>query len=469
MAQVAWISLRNQRGFSRDPVKLHLNTGSLRGPARTRPATWETNEFKRPALWLKVKSPVDPGGFQTNQERKQMITLSVFRNLTSIALTACCAIGVATAGAETYILTDLGVLPGESISTSAAVNRQGHVAGTSGESAFRYDSATDPSMENVGAPGDTKGGNTSRGFGINNSGAVVGDSTFGTSEISHAAIFENGSMRDLAPFGDSESFSRANGINAYGQAVGSFSGKFDSEFSRAFITDTLSQEKHPTLTDLGTLGGMYAQAWAINDFGFVTGNSEISGFHTVISSGLTHAFIWSADTQMIDLGTLAGDYSYGTGINEKNHVVGYSTISRSDDRVHAFLHDGETMLDLGSLGGASMASDYSFALGVNAADQMVGYSYVPSDEMGVLFDPPVGAPQQVAFIYSKGVMVDLNTLIGSAAKRYRLYSATAINDKGQIAAIALDQSCDSFHAVLLTPSLDIGSTKPTTTAGRLKR
>jgi len=349
-----------------------------------------------------VKSPVEAGGFQTNQERKQMITLSVFRNLTSIALTACCTIGVATAQAETYILNDLGVLPGESVSTSAAVNRQGQVAGTSGESAFRYSTATDSSMENVGTPGGSKGGNNSRGFGINNSGAVVGDSTFGTSEIRHAAIFENGSARDLAAFGNTESFSRANGINAYGRVVGSFGGKRDSQFSRAFITDTLSQAKCPTLTDLGTLGGMYAQAWAINDSGFVAGTSEISSFHTVLSSGITHVFIWSVDTQMIDLGTLAGDFSYGTGINANNHVVGYSTINSSDDRVHAFLHDGETMLDLGSLGGASLASDRSVALGVNAADQVVGYSYVPSDEIGVLFDLPVtGAAQHVAFIYSR--------------------------------------------------------------------
>jgi probable HAF family extracellular repeat protein len=413
-----------------------------------------------------LSSPADS---KPTKKENQMITLSVFRNFTSIALTACCAIGVATAGAETYTLTDLGVLPGESVSTSAAVNKQGQVAGTSGESAFRYDSATDPSMENVGNRGDTKGGNKSRGFGINNSGVVAGDSTFGTSEIRHAAIFENGSMRDLAAFGYAESFSRANGINAYGQAVGFSSGSLDSEFSRAFITDTMSPERGPTLTDLGTLGGMYAQAWAINDFGFVTGNSEASGVHTVGLPGVTHAFIWSVDTKMVDLGTLAGNYSYGTSINEKNHVVGYSTIGNLDDRVHAFLHDGETMLDLGSLGGASKASDYSFALGVNAADQVVGYSYVPADEVGVLFDPPVGAPQQVAFIYSRGVMVDLNTLIGDEAKRYRLYSATAINDKGQIAAIALDQSCDAFHAVLLTPSLDIGPTGPTTTVGRLKR
>jgi hypothetical protein len=65
---------------------------------------------------------------------------------------------------------------------------------------------------------------------------------------------------------------------------------------------------------------------------------------------------------------------------------------------------------------------------------------------------PIRPPRQVAFFYSRGVMVDLNKLIGDAAKNYRLDAATAINDKGQIVAIALDNSTNSVHAVMLTPT-----------------
>lgn len=393
-----------------------------------------------------------------------MTSLSVLRNLTSIALIACCTIGVATTHAQTYTLTDLGVLPDESVSTAAAINRQGDVAGTSGESAFRY-TTTNPLMEDIGTPGVS----VSRAFGINRSGQVVGDSTFGTSRsgpISHAAIFENGAARDLAVFQNPEAFSRANDINGSGQAVGFFGGRIDGQNSRAFITNAALQEN---LTDLGTLGGNYAQATAINESGFVTGNSEIPGAWVIRTYRSTHAFLWSVDTIMLDLGTLAGDFSYGTGINVNNHVVGYSTINSIDDRVHAFLHDGETMLDLGALSGASNALDRSFALGVNEVDQVVGYSYVPSNDPGVFHHPPtVSPPQQVAFIYFRGEMIDLNTLIGSAAGRYRLHSATAINDNGQIAAIAFDESSDAFHAVLLTPVQDIPSGRPNTT-GRAMR
>jgi hypothetical protein len=78
-------------------------------------------------------------------------------------------------------------------------------------------------------------------------------------------------------------------------------------------------------------------------------------------------------------------------------------------------------------------------------DQVVGYSYLPSQLL----------MQQVAFLWSRdgyggGKMVNLNTLLGATGKNYRLISATAINDNGQIVANAFDQN-GSPRAVLLTP------------------
>src|SRR6266480_4909167 len=125
---------------------------------------------------------------------------SVLRNFTSIALTACCVIGVSSAGgAQTYSVTDLGVLlngqDGTSNSSSpAAINGQGQVAGTSDASAFRYIKESKTPMQDVG--GNPAGG-SSRGFGINDSSKVVGDSTFGNNKTSHAAFFSDGSAVDL--------------------------------------------------------------------------------------------------------------------------------------------------------------------------------------------------------------------------------------------------------------------------------
>jgi probable HAF family extracellular repeat protein len=381
-----------------------------------------------------------------------MIALTNFRNLPSIILIACCLLGVATSRAQTYTVTDLGVLSDQRASVPAAVNERGQVTGTSGNSTFF--TSDESAMEDIG----TSGHNISHGFAINTSGQVAGDSTFGT-DVSHATLFENGSSRDLAISENAALSSRANSINATGQVVGTFRVTFSGE-SRAFLTNTFGTERPQVLTDLGTLGGSHAQALAINDSGFVTGNSELFGAYTVPTAGIIHAFLWHPSSRkMEDLGTLGGDFSYGTGINANNHVVGYSTINSQSDRMHAFLQDGTEMRDLGSLDDTSDESDRSFALGVNSADEVVGYSYLPLNPSAAVY-PPVPAPvEQVAFIYTQGMMQDLNTLVGNATKRYRLYSATAINERGQITTIAYDQSSDSFHALLLTPRLNIPAGK----------
>jgi probable HAF family extracellular repeat protein len=372
------------------------------------------------------------------KQRKEPINMKTKHGLTkaisSLALVAACAIWVSSAQAQDYTLTDLG--------TGSAINNMGQVAGTSGESAFRYTKEGKVPMENV-AERSMKG--MHRGFGINGSGLVVGDSTFGMA-YSRAALFSNGIATNLGTLRGGV-YSRASGINSLGWVVGFTSERRDQADGKAFLIRAL--DRGSRMIDLGTLGGTYAQAWGVNDSGFVTGNAQVE------KAEATHAFVWHSKTGMLDLGTLAGTFSYGTFINADNHIVGYSTINDDNDRVHAFLHDGKTMIDLGSLGGASMESDRSFALGVNAADEVVGYSYVPVDGSAIGLPPEI---QQVAFVYRKGLMTDLNGLIGSSVKRYQLFSATAISDKGQIVAIAFDREMEAFRAVLLTP-----------TTGRLSR
>lgn len=380
-----------------------------------------------------------------NNQLNERTYMNIKHHLITV-LAACCALGISTAGAQTYILTDLGVLPGKEVSIPTAINAAGYVTGTSSagesnQSAFCYENSK-RGMEDM----SVIPGSISRGFGINGFDQMVGDSTFGKGRtISHAALFTKGAVLDLGTLKNSGvfSYSRANGINALGQVVGFAGSKRDSSESRAFAWTSSTG-----MFDLGTLGGRYAQAVAINDAGVVTGNSEIT--ESSVGDQVSHAFIYRPFSVgiegMRDLGTLGGDYSYGTFINAKNHVVGYSTVNKSDDRIHAFLHNGKTMIDLGSLSGASLKSDISFALGVNASDEVVGYSYLPSNKQP--------APQQVAFIYREGLMVNLNDLVsqpGPGVLKYRLDAATAINDEGQIAVIAFDRSTGNFRAVLLTP------------------
>lgn len=357
-----------------------------------------------------------------------------------------------------YTLEDLGTVKGMDYSMPAALNNLGHVAGTAYKGqetcAFHYDYSK-KFMQDAG-------GTNSRGFGINSMGMIVGDSFFGPAPAgpvpppSHAALFKGGSfVVDLGVL-KGQVFSRANGINAMGQVVGYSGLTRDGTDSRAFMWSGQTG-----MTDLGTLGGSYAQANAINDTGAITGTSETPAmlFPT------THAFIYCQSClglgpQMRDLGVLGGNSSYGMAINGYNHVAGYSTINATDNRVHAFLHNGTKMIDLGSLGSKGTASDVSVAVGVNKLDQVVGSTYLPTPPRG-------GMPlQQVAFLWRPnlggGQMINLNKLLTTTDRQnYLLVSATAINDNGQIVAVAYDlhEATGGVHAVLLTPE------GPVTTAG----
>ena len=355
-------------------------------------------------------------------------------HLVLIGLMACLAIGISTARAQmAYSLTDLGVVKDMQTSEVFAINQWGHVGGTGYNGlescAFHY---FNKSMEDAG-------GVNSRGFGISSTNLVVGDAFFGPAmeARSHAAIFSAGVAKDLGVL-KGQVYSRANGANAIGQVVG-FSGlQRDSSESRAFMWTYQTGMK-----DIGTLGGSYAQANAINEAGFITGTAQTWAMFVT-----THAFIYQASAtggQMRDLGMLgSGLSSYGMAINAYNHVAGYSTFQANNERVHAFLHNGKTMIDLGSLGTKGTDSDVSVALGVNKLDQVVGYSYLP------------GAPgmptQQVAFLWRRGQMIDLNTLLYGTGRDYRLISATAINDDGQIVANAYYIPTGDVRAVLLTPT-----------------
>jgi probable HAF family extracellular repeat protein len=140
---------------------------------------------------------------------------------------------------------------------------------------------------------------------------------------------------------------------------------------------------------------------------------------------------------MLDLGTLGGDYSYATDINDVGQVVGYGVLNGSN----AFLYDSATqkMQDLGDLEGGN----WSQAMGINDSGQVVGRSYVGSGSY-------VSGPGR-AFLYdSTNGMQNLNDLI-PADSGWTIYEATAINTKGKIAATGYKEGVGT-HALLLTPT-----------------
>jgi probable HAF family extracellular repeat protein len=221
-------------------------------------------------------------------------------------------------------------------------------------------------------------------------------------------------MTDLGTLGGTEAFpaSVAFGINNRDQVVG------DSETTgNSAVHAFLWQDG--TMTDLGTLGGTYSFASGINDRGQVVGYASPPGDTAL------HAFLWQKGT-MTDLGTLGGDtFSAATGINDGGQVVGYGT-------THAFLWQHGTMTDLGTLGGT-----YSLASAINASGTVIGESTLPGDTA------------QDPFIYSKGTMTDLYTLLPAGAVTY--LTVNGINDRGQIVGWGIDSN-GYIGALLLTPS-----------------
>lgn len=183
------------------------------------------------------------------------------------------------------------------------------------------------------------------------------------------------------------------------------------------------------ITDLGTLGGNFSQAWAINDFGAVVGYSCPDSACSIL-----HAFLWTASGGMQDLGTLPGGgaYSFGGGINNFAQVAGSSDFSQPFmGDTHAFrLTRGSGIEDLGTLG-----CTFAGANGISLLGQIVGTGTVA---------PCDGGGQLRAFLWSQGNgMQDLGTLAGGTFSL-----GNAVNIFGQAVGYSDCFGCSGYHAFL---------------------
>lgn len=196
----------------------------------------------------------------------------------------------------------------------------------------------------------TLGGKYSAAFGINDRGQVVGYA-YTPDGQERAFLWEKGNMSALSIPVDEPSAARA--VNDHGQVIGT---SHRSGRSRSWFWD------NGKVVELGSLvGGDTGStvAEAINSRGQVAGYSDAPGLD------LQHGFLWERDL-MTDLGTLGGDWSRALAVNEAGSAAGWSSLKGGDD--HACLWRGGQAVDLGALGGT-----VGEAHGINDRGEAVGF------------------------------------------------------------------------------------------------
>lgn len=317
--------------------------------------------------------------------------------------------------AQTYTVTDLGVLPDDNWSVARAINSAGQITGAVGNynnpssSVFVYSNGA---LTNLG----TLGGSSGIGNGINASGQVAGYSQ-NSSRTYRAFISKGNTLTDLGDLGGGSAVAYA--INDLGQVVGS--------------AVTSGHANHPFLysngqmIDLGTLGSPEGVDWwnsaqGINNSGAIAGTSYDA-------QGNFFGFVWSNGT-MAKLGTLGGSWSEAYAINNKGQVTGIAYTK--DGNAHAYITMANgTLKDLGVFAG-KFSTTWGF--GINDSGVVVGQSTFQSTYH--------------AFVFSGGKIKDLNPLI-PAKSGWVLLEADSIDNAGQIVGTGMHKGQE--HAFLLTP------------------
>jgi len=234
----------------------------------------------------------------------------------------------------------------------------------------------------------------------------------------------NANASGFTIFGDAGTTGVANAINQSGQVVGYLS-DINGDNAYVYITDSNAQGVRAIVPPAGLQ--RMGNGVGINDLGQVTGSFCID----TACSG-QHAFVTAPNGQSaIDLGTLGGNLSFPTSINASGVVVGMSLNGTGDLRGFVTGPYATGMREIGTLGG-----NRTKAYDINTAGQIVGASNLAANAL-----------QEHAFVTGPNGsnMVDLNTEVKPPNGGY-FHTAQAINDKGQVIAIA-----DNGQAYLLTP------------------
>lgn len=314
--------------------------------------------------------------------------------------------------AGTMIFTDLGVLPGDTFSNSVAISPDGTIVGTGATSIGEHSVLwSGGSVSQIPA-----GGSLNFPGGVNDAGQVSATLYNNSDSNTQAVVLAGGGVTSLAALPGNGS-TKAYGINASGTVVG-------------VATDSGGTVRPVMWTGSGVqnlssqLGGGSGTARAINDAGAVVGyitsssgnraflvdgsgasllaggsndgamaissNGLIAGY--VSLGGHAHAALWT-DFGLTDLGFL-GNASYGEGVNDLGEVVGYA--GYADGSLRALMWDSSGVHDLNSYLPVGSSMVLTEAAAVNDAGQIIGEARLANgDYHAFLLSPQVSTASSV--------------------------------------------------------------------------
>jgi probable HAF family extracellular repeat protein len=324
--------------------------------------------------------------------------------------------------AQSYTITDLGLLPGSGASYGYGVNDLAQVVGTAAEvSGVVSEAFSWTKRRGIRELKIPSGYSYVAAYAINNLGDAVGGAYPPGGGPGHVMLWgHNGEVLDLG-IGPNFTFSVAYDVNDLGVVAGwGDSAGFIWTRSRGFHV-------------LGTLpGGVGTVTWRINLHNHVVGFVDFP-------NGNPHAFLWTEEQGMQDLGFLpGGSFSEALGNNNFGQIVG-----TSDSRDHfgsplshavVWQEGGEDVHDLGTL----PSDTFSIAWAINDFGEIVGSS-----------NGKPGSTEH-AFVWTRARgLEDLNNLIPPDSG-WVLNVATFVNLEGMISGYGIING-ESQHAFLLTP------------------
>jgi probable HAF family extracellular repeat protein len=376
-----------------------------------------------------------------------------------------------TLPADQYTVADLGTLEGGTFSQPFSINRYGLVSGSSTLPDGTQHAALwlEELNVDIGVPG--LGGPNSIAFGDNERFQSAGEAETSTPDpkgedfcgfATHLTclpfLWQDGGMIQLPTLGGNNGTAMA--ISNRGEVAGF------AENSTPDPGCPAPQVLHfkPVVWEKGVIhklptfgGDPDGVAQEINDKGEVVGGSgTCATFNPNLFFNLVpvHALLWEKG-KATDLGNLGGKTGQAGGnialdINIQGQVVGNSDLP-GDTTFHAFLWTRRTgMQDLGTLSGDIA----SLSISINDGGSVVGAS------LDANFNPR-------AFLWEKGLMTDLNTLIAGDSPLY-LLTGCSINSRGEITGLGLT-STGEIHTYLATPTHGVATSESTSRDGMSRR